>query len=83
MARSHAIWLVTYDGFGKELPEAAFTVKHELVTYLRQYEEKFGGFEHLSLYRMSDGTRWHHEEDNSNWRQEPECVQLNLYSVMA
>lgn len=53
MARSTYIYLVTYElGCGAK-PQAAFTVKHELMTYLRQIPEK--SYLYLHVYRLKDG----------------------------
>lgn len=47
MARSHAVWIVTHDN----LPLASFTVKHELVTYLKRF-----AISDVRIFKLPDGT---------------------------
>lgn len=59
MARAHSVWLVgTYNWDGFE-PEAAFTVKHELATWLRRKRGNVEGY----VRRYVDGA--HREFDES------------------
>jgi hypothetical protein len=51
VARSSAIWLVEYDCYDSHWPVAAFTVKHELVTWLG----KQATLENLLVHKMKDG----------------------------
>lgn len=48
MARSHAVWLVTRNNE----PFMAFTVKHELMSFL---ETRPYGWNFWSVYRLPDG----------------------------
>ena len=51
MARSQTIWLVMQAG----LPVAAFTVKHELASWLEMQPHR----SHLTLFRCPDKPSWH------------------------
>lgn len=50
MARSETIWLVQLMG-ETVLPIAAFTVKHELITWLKRHRE---GWPKYVIFRMAD-----------------------------
>jgi hypothetical protein len=52
MARAHSIHIVTVAGD----PVAAFTVKHELQTYLQRHHKKAG--KGLRIIRIHDGEHW-------------------------
>ena len=69
MARSHAIWLVMQVWHTKPRePLAAFTVKHECVTWLDKRSE--AARLDLRLFRMDDNP--------SDYRQEPTVTELDL-----
>jgi len=51
MARSSYIWIVG-DACG---PKIAFTVKHELITFLQSIASELGS---LEVYRLPDGSYW-------------------------
>jgi len=52
MARSHAIWLVCAYAGESKIPVAAFTVKHELQSWL---DKRFKGDKNqLQIFRMID-----------------------------
>lgn len=55
MARSPAIWLVANNRFNA--PVGAFTVKHELCTWLWKYVEP-QAIPHMSGWKIADG--WRH-----------------------
>jgi hypothetical protein len=52
MARAHSIWVVVDGG----VPVAAFTVKHELVTWLNRYGPDARSY--FKLYKIRDGIGW-------------------------
>jgi hypothetical protein len=56
MARSYSIFIVLHDT--THLIEGAFTVKHEMVSWLRDRPGLDGG---ISIYRVKDGI---HQDNN-------------------
>lgn len=54
MARAYTIWIVQAYG-GCSTPLAAFTVKHELVTFLQGKTR--GKLDELVVWRMRDGDK--------------------------
>jgi hypothetical protein len=62
MARSPAVWIVVND-IG--IPVAAFTVKHELCTWLWKFENP-QSIDHLHGWKVTDGVRhWFSRDDRS------------------
>lgn len=67
MARSHAVWVVTYPGHdgwcGK--PRAVFTVKHECASWLERHQD-----DPFRLFYCLDNP--------SDYREEPTVTELDL-----
>ncbi len=67
MARSSYVYVITIPSIMKDLSDdvlAAFTVKHELVSWLKSYHIKQPErFEKLNITRVPDGGRDAHPED--------------------
>lgn len=65
MARSPAVWIVIDDA--TKTPVAAFTVKHELCTWLYRYESP-QSILHLHGWKVIDGYRhWINKEKAGPW----------------
>ncbi len=56
MARSQYIYLVVESGYDWSTPRAAFTVKHELVSWLRAHKPS-GANSEFEVFRLADGNR--------------------------
>lgn len=76
MARSHAIWLLTYKTCIEPpmWPVAAFTVKHEMKTYLDRNRWQW---DELRLYKMIDSPH-----PVPAYREEPSVTELDIREVM-
>lgn len=54
MARSRSVYVVLVQQGREDVPQATFTVKHELVSYVAQYSRNWA--RHLyKIYKMPDG----------------------------
>jgi hypothetical protein len=74
VARSNVVWLLTY----LNEPVAAFTVKHELISWLAEEENR--EWHNMQLYRMKDGP--HPKEAFRNRYEEPKVTELDIGDVM-
>lgn len=76
MARAHSIWIVRNieDGYRRD-PIGAFTVKHELVTWLeREDTDPYG----LTITVVRDGNL-KYSDPMSKWEVMPETISAELF----
>ena len=77
MARAHSIWIVRdiNDGYQRD-PIGAFTVKHELVTWLeREDTDPYG----LTITVVRDGNLKYANPNMDKWEVMPETISAELF----
>lgn len=77
MARAHSIWIVRdiADGFKRD-PIGAFTVKHELVTWLKRDDvDPYG----LTITVVRDGNLKYSTPLLSDWEVLPQTIPADLF----
>jgi hypothetical protein len=55
MPRASGIWVVISPDLKTDRPSAIFTVKHEMITYLKKVKELRPEFSHFEVLRYQDG----------------------------